>query len=176
MIHLSSERLNIRSLKRNDWNLFYSLYSSKEVMRWIAPPFKKDYLEKDFEKKLSVQPYIPGEYCTLTIEDHQLGKSIGICAYKLIDDQNVEIGIMLFPEAQGNGIATEAFKILIDFCFGKLGRLCVTTIIDAGNKKATSLVERLNFKFEKKVPHPAEPDNTSRYCNIYNLTDLNQKK
>lgn len=173
MINLRSKRLTIRSLKKNDWDIFYTLYSSNEVMQWIAPPFDKNYLEKDFEKKLHSKPYELEGYYTMVIEDSKFKKSIGINAYRLIDDQTVEIGIMLLPDAQRNGFATEALKLLVDYCFDHLKRSNMIALFHHKNKKAEDLLKRLNFSLVEKVPHPAYPNNQDEYCNKYELIAIN---
>ncbi|NLO35937.1 MAG: GNAT family N-acetyltransferase [Clostridiaceae bacterium] len=64
-------------------------------------------------------------------------------------NSHVELGVALTdPEARGQGLASEALRLLLDFCFAELGLHRVWARIIEGNGPSVRLFESLGFSRE----------------------------
>jgi RimJ/RimL family protein N-acetyltransferase len=68
--------------------------------------------------------------------------------YASATHQQVEIGYVLHPDAQGQGFATEASRALVDLAFRELDAHRVFGRIDARNLASGRVLERLGMRRE----------------------------
>lgn len=57
-----------------------------------------------------------------------------------------ELAYYVLPEHQGNGYATEAASLLVDYAFDELNAHSVTAAVQAGNDPSERILERLGFE------------------------------
>ena len=64
----------------------------------------------------------------------------------------LEVGWVVDPLRRGEGIATEAGRASIDWCFAQLGASEVCSIIRAENIPSARVAARLGAKIERVLP------------------------
>ena len=72
----------------------------------------------------TMEPGTPGKWYQVGIYLLDGGKLIGDCGFRALTDdpEQVEIGMTLAPEFQGQGFATEAARALLDYLFADSGQ------------------------------------------------------
>lgn len=94
-------------------------------------------------------PGTPGAWFQWGISDRSSGALLGDCGLKTLDDPRLGmLGYTLGRRHQGQGLATEALRAVIDLAFGRLAmhRLCAS--VDADNLRSLALLERLGWRRE----------------------------
>jgi RimJ/RimL family protein N-acetyltransferase len=148
---LQSERLCLRLLRVEDAARIFAYRSLPEVERyqgWEA--FTMEDAERLVDNQLQVVPNTPDSWLQLAITTRASGTLIGDCGLHFLGEetQQVEIGITLSPDYQGQGFATEALECVLEYVFGQLKMRRVSTIIDARNCASARLMERVGFRKE----------------------------
>jgi RimJ/RimL family protein N-acetyltransferase len=102
------------------------------------------------EELASTEPDTPGTWFQLGITLRDSGLLIGDCGIRFPAEESwqVEIGITLAPQHQGNGYATEALESILAYCFGPLGKHRVFASVDPRNGASITLLERLGMRRE----------------------------
>ena len=149
MLVKTSDKLKIRSLQETDWEVFHAVYSDEKTMRHIADPFDREYLEKDFQKKLAIKVDDKEAYHLMVVEDASQNK-LGLCGYRFLADEasTAELGIMLLPQHLGPGL--DAIKLLLRLAFEDLGIKKVIAQINPDNRAAIFIVNRLKFSLVRQ--------------------------
>lgn len=90
----------------------------------------------------------PGNWLQLAIHDRGAGELLGDLALHTIDatELSFEIGFTLATKNQGNGIAREAVRRLLDFLFDEVGAISVCAHCDSRNSPSISLLLALGFE------------------------------
>lgn len=90
----------------------------------------------------------PGNWLQLAIHDRETGELLGDLALHTIDtaEPSFEIGFTLATKHQGNGIAREAVRRLLDFLFDELRAISVCASCDSRNAPSITLLLALGFE------------------------------
>jgi RimJ/RimL family protein N-acetyltransferase len=90
----------------------------------------------------------PGNWLQLAIHDRETGELLGDLALHTIDtaELSFEIGFTLATKNQGNGIAREATRRLLDFLFDELGAISICASCDSRNSPSIALLLALGFE------------------------------
>jgi RimJ/RimL family protein N-acetyltransferase len=101
-------------------------------------------------EQAEVVPDTPGTWLQLALVLSSSAAVIGDCGihFRGDDPQQVELGVTLAPTYQGQGLATEALGIVLEYVFHRLGKHRVTAVTDAENHAAAGLFRRLGFRQE----------------------------
>jgi len=149
--HLSSARLRLRRLHRDDGEALCAYRSLPEVARYQSwDSFGPDDAARLIESQLTAEPDIPGTWFQLAIVEAATGDFIGDCGLHCPKDNSrqMELGITLSPRHQGCRYATEAVECLLDYLFGTLHKHRVFASTDVLNRPAAGLFRRLGFRQE----------------------------
>lgn len=148
---ITTERLSIRRSEESDAAAFQAYRRLPEVAEWL-PRLSEDlasvqerFRDEDFRIR------------TLVIERD--GQVIGDLYLSISDTwaqaevqdrapQQAEIGWALGPEHQGQGLAHEAVRALLEVCFAELGLHRVYATCFADNAGSWRLMERLGMRRE----------------------------
>ena len=116
MINLETENLTLRSLIDSDRQTFLQMHLDTEINRYIRPPEDQQQILVKFDERKQPWDYKSGSWLTLTIEDKQ-GAFVGYSGFHCIDTEynDVEVGYIMHPNAQGKGYATEALKRIVSW-------------------------------------------------------------
>lgn len=107
-MRLESERLVIRDLRIGDAEALHAYLSDAEVMRHIEPPFSME-LTREFLENAGLREK-PLVYAAETRD----GGVVGHVIFHPFGDGSWEIGWILRKDCWGQGLASEATRLLID--------------------------------------------------------------
>ncbi len=149
MIKLETENLTLRSLVDIDWAMFYEMNSSSEVSQYIRPPQQEKEIRLTFEKRKHSWSYLSGEWLALVLEDRQ-GSFIGYSGFRCIDKEynDVEVGYMMHPNAQGKGYATEALRDIVKWGIKTHGIRKFIAYCDVENIGSQRVLKKVGFHQE----------------------------
>ena len=144
---LITERLRLRKIGHEDDDSFFALRSSKTVMRYIDRP-----LAKTKEDVISLIDMMAGliesnEGLTWTITRKEDPLMIGTVHLWKISKENhrAEIGYLLDPVWQGQGIMRETLEAVIHFGFHSINLHSIEADVSPDNNASFHLLERCGF-------------------------------
>jgi RimJ/RimL family protein N-acetyltransferase len=135
-------RLRMRPLDGSDAALYCQLYTTAELMRFIAPPLSMEAAQRSFEVALRNQSPRPQRWI---IHGKQGGEAIGLLGLIGSGDRP-EIGVMLVAPAHGRGIGSEAMQGMADHAFSAFGlqSICARqSVVD--NPAVIRMMTRLGY-------------------------------
>lgn len=144
---LETERLLLRRVDNNDYKEVLALRSNPETMKYIPRPLLKNE-EEAFAHIAMIENKIinkEGINWAITIkDDHRL---IGIIGHYRIQVENyrAEIGYMILPEFNGQGIVTEAVKEVVKYGFDIMKLHSIEAVIDPDNIASAKVLEKNGF-------------------------------
>lgn len=149
-IPLRTPRLVLRPLEDRDLPAFLAYRNHPEVARYQS---WKGMTEAEGLAFLAAQKQVvPGQagaWAQIGIQLQATGALCGDVAIGLSEDgRQAELGYSLAPEHQGQGIATEAVRALLDHAFGVWGLHRVSATTDCLNLGSVALLERVGFRRE----------------------------
>jgi RimJ/RimL family protein N-acetyltransferase len=149
---LRSERLVLRRFLPGDAPSLAGYRSDPAVaslQTWKAP-FTEDQARRFIDDLATIDPDTPGEWFQFAVVEGSSGVHVGDVA-ALVDPEDtrqVVVGITLARAAQGQGYATEALTMLLDYLFLQRGKHRVIAECDPRNQSAVRLLKRLGMRRE----------------------------
>lgn len=147
---IPTKRLIIRRLQDDDLDVLVAYRSLPEVA-WMQLWDSYDHQQgrKLIEACKAIEPFTPGDSFQFGVEHRESGTLIGDLYFKLNQTgQEAEIGYTFDPRFQGQGLATEAVRALVDYAFTKKGLHRIFGISDPRNTPSIRLMERLGMRQE----------------------------
>jgi [ribosomal protein S5]-alanine N-acetyltransferase len=144
---LESQRLFLRAVTVDDVNEVMELRGNPETMKFIPRP-------------LVTSPEMALEHIAMIIEkiDNNTGinwaitlkgnpKLLGVIGHYRIQPENYrsEIGYMLLPQYQSQGIVSEAINTVLDYGFNVLNFHSVEAVVDPENYVSAKVLEKNGF-------------------------------
>jgi RimJ/RimL family protein N-acetyltransferase len=149
---LRTERLILRLFTSDDLEAVYDMQSRPEVARYLywSPRDRRGAAESLQEKLKCRSIEVEGDILNLAVERAPGGPAIGdlMLHYASAAHRQAEIGYILHPDAQGEGLATEAARAIVDLAFRELQAHRVFGQIDARNTASARVLERLGMRRE----------------------------
>lgn len=144
---MQTARLVLRQPQPEDADALYALRSDPGVMRYFGRPLMKDREEARQFLELVNANFVNNEGLQWTICLSGDPRLIGTITIWKIDKVNhrAEIGYLLDPEYQGQGIMTEALKALIRHAFETLRLHSLEANVNPENEASINLLERNGF-------------------------------
>lgn len=154
----TSKRLKYRTFTKQDFSLFYSVFSNEQIMRyaWIDKFNSEEEIIPFFEEILNYDDMPNKEngyaFAVFTRDDDSF---IGF-ADILLNSQNSfggcgEIGYFLLPEHWGKGYATEMSNALIELGFTKFKLHKVSARCDSNNLKSEGVMKKVGMTKEGEL-------------------------
>lgn len=155
-----TERCRIRELTLEDLPALETLYQ-KEGVTWRRdaegrkiPGFIEPLYPKE-EEKAYQQAYISNMYGYYgygmwLVCDRQTGAVIGRAGLEhraFPEGTELELGYLITPERQGQGLGTQVCRAILDFAAAELDFPRVNVLTDAENKASLALLKTLGFVF-----------------------------
>lgn len=145
---LSGSNINLRALEPKDLEFLFEI-ENNEIFWEIShtqTPFSK-FLLKQYLENAHLDIY-QAKQLRLVIENNTTKKAVGMI--DLFDfnpqHQRAGIGILIHPNSQKNGFASEALKLLIKYSFSFLNIHQLYANITPDNEKSISLFKKHQFK------------------------------
>lgn len=151
--NLETERLLLRRVSTADVNEVLELRSNAETMKFIPRPLIKT-LEEALEHIQMIDDKIEanvGINWAITLKENP--KLIGIIGHYRIQPENhrCEIGYMILPQYNGQGIITEAVKAVLAYGFDILNMHSIEAIIDPANSASERVLQKNGFVKEAHI-------------------------
>lgn len=148
-MHLESERLIIREAKVSDAPFYFNLFNDPDWIQFIGDKKLKtiEETEKYLKDILFKNAQLNGlGFFTVILKDTH--KSIGTStALQREKSGFVDIGYGFLPKGRGNGYATEATKLIIEYVRKTFQQEKVYAFTMPHNKASQKLLKKIGFKF-----------------------------
>ena len=131
-LELKTDRLLLRPLVENDWEMALETFMDPEVMKFVADVGSEEALAE--EMKTAIRRGAGGRIGVWCVLQRETGEKLGTAIllplpieeddtdWSLVQedrypDADIEVGYILKRSAWGNGYATEACRRLVQFAF-----------------------------------------------------------
>ncbi len=146
---IETERLILRRQTRDDKAEFFISRNDEEMRRYLSSPRLKDLDDAvELIEKLD-QGVIKNEWIiwAMSLKNDPNQKYIGsVCLWNIsLENAVAEIGFVLLPPFQGNGLMQEALQAAINYGFNIMLLNEIIAITAVNNRKSIALVERNGF-------------------------------
>ena len=149
---LETERLILRPFMEEDIEPTYQMNLDPEVSKYTGDGGVVDRAE--IERRITED--VMGDYrkhgfgrLAVTLKTENI--LIGFCGLKYLDDLDVvDLGYRLNRNYWGQGFATEAAKVCLDFGFKKLNLSQIIGLVLPENIASIRVLDKLGFRFEKE--------------------------
>ena len=155
---IESERLLLRWFTEDDVEPSYQMNLDPEVTRYTLDGGVHSRQEihdlihnnvfADYRK------YGFGRFAVIHKSDNQF---IGFAGLKRLEEGEVDLGYRLRREYWGQGIATEASRMSLEYGFGTLELLRIIAMAYAENAASINVMKKLGFHFEKQIQEDGCP-------------------
>jgi len=142
---LKTRRLVLRTIHPQDFYDFAAYYSDAEVAHWLlGQPATDGLIQKAFNFNMR-----PDVLCYSVVRE---GRVIGNIHFVNIAENYVaEMGYVLCPKHQGQGLMTEAMAAAVDYGFYGLGFGRLRAVTQIENTASIALLARLGFEHEATI-------------------------
>ncbi len=176
--NLETERLLLRRVSKDDLNEILELRGNPETMKFIPRPIVKteeDALDhfKIIDEKIEKNE---GINWAITVKGNP--KLIGIIGHYRIQPENhrCEIGYMILPQYNGQGIVTEAIKAVLEYGFEDMNMHSIEAVIDPDNIASERVLQKNGFVKEAHILENEYYDGKFWNTVIYSILKRNFKK
>ncbi|MFC4549128.1 MULTISPECIES: GNAT family N-acetyltransferase [Halorussus] len=148
-VYLSGERVELRVTEREDVEFIQRARNDPEVRTALTrvTPETREQTEESYETYIAPDNGDASFIVCLKDGSEPIG---GTSIFRTEHDHG-ELGYWLLPEAQGNGYATEAATLVLDYAFETRGLHRVYARIVDFNEASRALAERLGFREEGRL-------------------------
>lgn len=144
---LSGQHINLRALEPEDLEFLYQIENNESFweVSHTQTPFSK-YILKQYLENAHLDIY-ESKQLRLLIEDKSTKKQVGMIDLFDFNPQHKRagIGILIHPDFQKNGFASEAISLLIKYSFTYLQLHQLFANITTDNDKSLALFKKHNF-------------------------------
>lgn len=149
---LTSERLVLREMYRDDADHLLSMFQDPDVMTYY-PGLKN---KEETEKWITWTRENYGKYGVgmWVVEEKGTGLFLGQCGIvlqKVEDAMEMEIGYMFLKQHWGKGYASEAARACKKYGFQTMNVPKLISLIDPANERSVSVATRIGMKREKRI-------------------------
>jgi RimJ/RimL family protein N-acetyltransferase len=152
-VSLTTARLRIRALRRNDAPALFTIWSDAEAMRYFsfAPMRHIDEARARVETTLQSSSSGKDLVCVVeALEPDDSGEVLGTCDLFHLHAQcrRAEIGFSLQRRHWGKGLISEAAAAIVDHAFDNVKLNRIEADIDPRNVASARVLERIGFQRE----------------------------
>lgn len=117
LANITSESIRLRTLVDTDINLYHSLYTNADVMKYICKPLSAEQANQSFRYALRLNSDVTSSRRFLAICVLDSEQPIGLCSISHYDVKNdiAELGCMVLPRFHKNHIAKDALESLANY-------------------------------------------------------------
>ena len=144
---LLGEHIILRALEPEDLNFLYQIENNESFweVSHTQTPFSK-YLLKQYLENAHLDIY-ESKQLRLLIEEKATKKQVGMIDLFDFNPQHKRagIGILIHPDFENKGVASEALSLLINYSFSHLQLHQLYANITSSNSKSLALFKKYNF-------------------------------
>lgn len=176
--NLETERLLLRRVSINDLNEILELRGNPETMKFIPRPMVKTEEDALNHFKMIDEKIEKNEGINWAITVKGNPKLIGIIGHYRIQPENhrCEIGYMILPQYNGQGIVTEAIKAVLEYGFEDMNMHSIEAVIDPDNIASERVLQKNGFVKEAHILENEYYDGKFWDTVIYSILKRNFKK
>ena len=145
---LNTKNSTLRALEPEDLEFLYAIENNESIweVSHTQTPFSK-YVLKQYLENAHLDIF-EAKQVRLIIEEKSTKKQVGMIDLFDFNPQHKRagVGILIHPDFQKNGFASEALSLLIAYAFTRLNLHQLYANIAADNSKSISLFTKHNFK------------------------------
>ena len=145
---LKGTHINLRAIEPEDLKFLFEIENNESFweVSHTQTPFSK-FILKQYLENARLDIY-EAKQLRLIIEDNTTLNTIGMIDLFNFNPQHKRagIGILIHPDFQQNGFASEALLLLINYCFTHLQLHQLYANITSDNKNSIQLFTKHNFK------------------------------
>ncbi|MCP4177980.1 MAG: GNAT family N-acetyltransferase [bacterium] len=144
------KNIRLRAYTKDDYEHLKEMLNNKELRELLTCKIIYPYRLEEQEKWIETFSGNSDGIYEFAIELKENKTYIGTCGIQKIDQKNRvgEIGISIKKDYWGKGFGTEAFKLLVDFCFEEVNLNKIKLDVFDFNKRGISSYKKLGFKQE----------------------------
>jgi RimJ/RimL family protein N-acetyltransferase len=155
-LQIETPRLLLRPFREDDLDDLARLNADAKLMRYIGSGVTLDRNATWRQIATFLGHEFLRGYSILAIEDRATGKLLGRSGpWFPLGWPMLEVGWLVDQAHQGRGIATEAGRWTLDWCFGSLGVTQACSIIHPANVASARVAEKLGGRHVGQVDDPA---------------------
>src|SRR6478672_4102949 len=145
--NLETERLLLRRVATTDINEIMELRGNTETMKFIPRPLVTNLEEAMAHFKMIDDKIESNEGINWAITIKGNPKLIGIMGHYRIQLEHYrsEVGYMILPQYNGQGITAEALKAVLAYGFDNMGLHSVEGVLDAENHGSERVLQKCGF-------------------------------
>ena len=144
---LKSNKLKLRAVEPEDLDLMYLVENDTELWQFgqVSVPFSHYALKQYIAE--STNDFFHDRQLRLVLETVD-GNSVGFVDLQKYDPQHhrAEVGIVVVPEKQRQGLATEALRLLAGYVSNHLGIHQLYALVPKSNKASVGLFKKCGYK------------------------------
>jgi RimJ/RimL family protein N-acetyltransferase len=148
---LTTERLVLRTFRRDDLPAYAALNRDPEVVRYLGGPLSRE--DSDGIAEWAQERHASEGIGLLAVERRSDGAFLGMCGlhHQASFPDEVEVAWRLAHAYWGQGYATEAATAWLDHALGQLALDRVISITDQPNLRSLAVMHRLGMGFEREA-------------------------
>lgn len=144
---LTTDRLTLRGPAQQDFEPLAKFYADPVRSTGFGGPLSRADAWRWFAT--SIGHWVLHGYGFWTVEINETGEICGIVGLWNPEGwPEPELGWVMFENAEGKGIATEAALAARDYAYGTLGFSTLASLIVPGNDRSAKLAEKLGAAYE----------------------------
>lgn len=176
--NLETNRLLLRRVSVDDLSEIMELRGNPETMKFIPRPLVTNSMEALAHFKMIDDKIEKNEGINWAITLKGNPKLIGIIGHYRIKPENYrcEMGYMILPQYNNQGITTEAIKVVIEYGFDDLQMHSIEAIIDPENYASERVLQKNGFVKEADILENEFYDGKFIDTVIYSLLKRNFKR
>ncbi len=147
---LETDRLTLRGMRVSDACDMYEYARRPSVTEYLTwDPHTSESMTREYLTYVG-QRYRTGDFYDWSMACRKDGHMIGTCGFTSFNcpADSAEIGYVLNPAYQGQGLATEAVRRVLRFGFEELSLHRIEAHFIEGNDASRRLMERVGMTFE----------------------------
>ena len=169
---LESERLLYKKIVPENAQDMFDYSKEEDVTRYLlwTPHISLTQTEKYI--KLLQRKYDNGSFWDFGLTFKEDGRFIGTCGITSIDDSTntLDIGYVLAPGYWGKGIATEAAKTVMKYCFDTFGAEKICGKFMEGNLGSMGVMKKLGMTLEGVYKRSMYVKGEYKTIHVYEVT------
>jgi [ribosomal protein S5]-alanine N-acetyltransferase len=176
--NLETERLLLRRVVSSDVEEVFELRSNPETMKFIPRPLATTREEALAHIAMIEDKIVNNEGINWAISVKGSAKLVGIIGHYRIKPEHFrcEVGYMILPQFNGQGIATEAIKAVLTYGFDDLQMHSIEAVIDPGNFASERVLQKNGFVKEAHLIENEFYNGTFLDTVIYSILKRNFKR
>ncbi len=149
---LTTERLRLRPLGREDLDSLAALYADPQVMRFSLGLLDREQTREKLDRIIAASASRDcNSFSIEWLEDDRFAGICGLAPQNVDDVDEIELGYRLMPEFWGRGVATEAALACRNHAFETMRLARIISIIEAANVGSIRVTEKVGLRFEKET-------------------------